>query len=161
MLHVAFVRSQWGHARINSIDTTAAAKRPGVVRIFTATDLGDYWQPGPLLVPPPPIAGLQFSARTQVPLALDKVRHVGEPIAIVVAESRYVAEDAAEEVIVDAEPLEAVVDLERALGADAPRVHEDLPSNLAAHVVQTKGDYEQARAEAAVVVRRRFRYDRG
>jgi carbon-monoxide dehydrogenase large subunit len=161
MLHVAFVRSQWGHARINNIDVGAASKRPGVVRIFTAADLGTYWQPGPLLVSPPPIANLVFNARTQVPLALDKVRHVGEPIAVVVAESRYVAEDAAEEVIVDAEQLEAVIDLERALGADAPRVHEDLPSNLAAHVVQTKGDYEKARAEAAVVVQRRFRYDRG
>jgi carbon-monoxide dehydrogenase large subunit len=161
MLHVAFVRSPWGHARINSIDSSTAARRPGVVRIFTATDLGNYWQPGPLLVSPPPIADLQFNARTQVPLALDKVRHVGEPIAVVVAESRYVAEDAAEEIVIDVEPLEAVVDLERALGADAPRVHDDLPSNLAAHVVQTKGDYEQARAEAAVVVKRRFRYDRG
>jgi carbon-monoxide dehydrogenase large subunit len=161
MLHVAFVRSQWGHARIKNVDVSAAVKRPGVVRVFTATDLGSYWQPGPLLVSPPPIPGLTFNARTQVPLARDKVRHVGEPIAVVVAESRYIAEDAVDEVVVDAEPLEAVVDLERALAAAAPRVHEDLPSNLAAHVVQTKGDYEKARAEAAVVVRRRFSYDRG
>jgi carbon-monoxide dehydrogenase large subunit len=161
MLHVAFVRSQWGHARIRSIDATAAARKPGVVRVVTAADLGDYWKAGPLLVSPPPIANLVFNARTQVPLVLDKVRHVGEPIAAVVAESRYVAEDAAEWVMVDAEPLEAVVDLERALDDDAPRVHDDLPSNLAAHVVQTKGDYERARAEADVVVGRRFRYDRG
>ncbi|MDQ3949720.1 MAG: molybdopterin-dependent oxidoreductase, partial [Gemmatimonadota bacterium] len=161
MLHVAFVRSQWGHARINSVDTSVAVKRPGVRRVITATDLGDYWQPGPLLVTPPPIANLVFNVRTQVPLALDKVRHVGEPIAVVVAESRYVAEDAAEEVIVDAEPLEAVVDLERALDANAPLVHDDLRSNLAAHVVQTKGDYAKAAAEADVVVKRRLRYDRG
>jgi aerobic carbon-monoxide dehydrogenase large subunit len=161
MLHVAFVRSQWGHARINNVDVSAALKRRGVVRVFTAADLGSYWQSGPLLVSPPPIAGLTFNARTQVPLARDKVRHVGEPIAVVVAESRYIAEDAVDEVIVDAEPLEAVIDLERALAAAAPRVHDDLPSNLAAHVVQTKGDYEKARAEAAVVVRRRFSYDRG
>jgi carbon-monoxide dehydrogenase large subunit len=161
MLHVAFVRSQWGHGRIKSIDTAAASKRPGVVRIFTAADLGDYWKPGPLLVSPPPIANLRFNARTQVPLALDKVRHVGEPMAIVVAESRYVAEDAAEEVVVDVEPLEACVDLERALDQNAPLVHDDLPSNLAAHVVQTKGDYDVAAAEAAVIVRRRFKYDRG
>ncbi len=161
MLHVAFVRSQWGHARINSVDVTAASKRPGVVRIFTAADLGDYWKHGPLLVSPPPIANLLFNARTQVPLALDKVRHVGEPIAIVVAESRYVAEDAAEEVVVDVEQLEAAVDLEHALDENAPRVHDDLPSNLAAHVVQTKGDYDAAAAEAAVIVKRRFKYDRG
>ena len=71
------------------------AQRAGVVAVYTADDLGDYWQPGPLLVPPPPIEGIVFNQRTQVPLAKDKVRHVGEPIAIVVAESRYLAEDAA------------------------------------------------------------------
>src|SRR3712207_3925710 len=130
MLHVAFVRSQWGHGRIRSIDTTAAAKKPGVVRVFTATDLGDYWKPGPLLVSPPPIPNLVFTARTQVPLAFDKIRHVGEPIVAIVAESRYAAEDAAEEVIVDVEPLEAVVDLERALDPDAPRVHDNLDSKI-------------------------------
>ncbi|HZH79986.1 MAG TPA: hypothetical protein VFD68_01700, partial [Gemmatimonadales bacterium] len=56
MLHVAFVRSQHAHARLLSVDATAARSRPGVVAVYTATDLGDYWRPGPLLVPPPPIA---------------------------------------------------------------------------------------------------------
>jgi CO/xanthine dehydrogenase Mo-binding subunit len=80
---------------------------------------------------------------------------------MVVAESRYVAEDAAADVFVDYEPLPAVVDLEEALAPGAPLVHDDLESNVGAHVVQTKGDYERARSQAALVIKRRFLYDRG
>ena len=75
MLHVAFVRSDYAHARIKRIDTSAALAMPGVVAVYTAADLGDYWQPGPLLVPPPPVKDLVFNPRTQVPLAKDKIRH--------------------------------------------------------------------------------------
>jgi carbon-monoxide dehydrogenase large subunit len=161
MLHVAFLRSQHAHARLTGVDAAAARRRPGVVAVYTAGDLGDYWRPGPLLVPPPPIPGLVFHACTQVPLAKDKLRHVGEPIAMVVAESRYVAEDALDDIVVDAEPLPAVVELEAALAPGAPRVHDHLASNLAAHAVQRKGDYARARARAHAIVKRRFRYDRG
>jgi aerobic carbon-monoxide dehydrogenase large subunit len=161
MLHVAFVRSPLAHARILGIDTRTAKRRPGVAGVFTAADLGDYWRNGPLLVPPPPIADLVFHARTQPNLARDKVRYVGEPVAVVIAESRYAAEDAAEDVFVDYEPLTAVVTLQHALDPGAPRIHEDLESNLAAHVVQRKGDYAAARRDAALLVRREFDYDRG
>ena len=161
MAHVAFVRSPHAHARIRSIDTTRAAAMDGVFAVLTAADLGDYWQPGPLLVSPPPIDELVFHPRTQVPLAKDKVRHLGEGVALVVAESRYLAEDAAEEVEVDYEPLDVVVDLEAGLADGAPLVHEDLASNEAAHVVQRKGDYDAARAAAATIIRRRLFYDRG
>jgi aerobic carbon-monoxide dehydrogenase large subunit len=161
MAHAAFVRSPYAHARLGRIDATRALARGGVYAVVTADDLGDYWRPGPLLVPPPPIAGCVFHQRTQVPLARGKVRHVGEPVALVLAASRYLAEDAAAEVEVDYEPLPAVVDLEAALAPGAPRVHDDLDSNLAAHVVQGKGDYPAARAAAAHVLRRRFVYDRG
>ncbi len=161
MLHVAFVRSPHAHARILGIDAAQAREREGVVAVYTAADLGDYWQHGPLLVPPPPVEGMIFHERTQVPLAKDKVRHVGEPVALVVAVSRYVAEDAAEEVMVDYEPLPAVVDLEAALAPGAALIHEDLESNLAALVVQKKGDYEAARAKADFILKRRFSYDRG
>ena len=65
MLHVAFLRSQVAHARIKSIDVSRALKRPGVVAVYTADDLGAYWQPGPLLVLPPPIAGIVFNAHSQ------------------------------------------------------------------------------------------------
>jgi carbon-monoxide dehydrogenase large subunit len=161
MLHVAFVRSDYAHARIKRIDTSAALAMPGVVAIYTAADLGDYWKPGPLLVPPPPVKDMVFHARTQVPLAKDKIRHAGEPLAVVVAESRYQAEDAAEQVFVEVEMLPAVVDLERALAPGAALVHEDLPQNLNAHVVQHKGNYETARKQAHVTIKRRFLYDRG
>jgi len=161
MLHVAFLRSQHAHARLRTVDVSAARRRPGVVAVYAAADLGDYWRPGPLLVPPPPIAGLVFNACTHVPLARDKVRHVGEPIAMVVAQSRYLAEDALDDIVVDAEQLAAVVDLEAALASGAPLVHDHLSSNVAAHAVQRKGDYQRARARAHAVIQRRFRYDRG
>ena len=161
MVHVAFLRSDYAHARIRSIDVSRALDRPGVIGVYTAEDLGDYWQPGPLLVPPPPVEGIIFHQRTQVPLAKGKVRHVGEPVVMVVAESRYIAEDALDDIFVDYEPLEAVVDVEKALEPDAPLVHEDLGTNLAARVVQRKGDYEAARAKADVIIQRRFYYDHG
>lgn len=162
MLHAAFLRSDYAHARILNIDTSAAKERPGVVAVYTAKEMGDFWQPGPLLVPPPTsVEGAVFHKRTQIPLAKDKVRHVGEPMAVVVAESRYIAEDALADIVVDVEPLAVVVNLEKALDPDAPLVHDDLDSNLAAHVVQKKGDYDQAKAEADLVIKRRITVDRG
>lgn len=162
MLHAAFLRSTYAHARIKRIDVSAARQRPGVAAVYTADDLGDYWKPGPLLVPPPPVAGRVFNERTQVPLAKDTVRFVGEPIAVVIAESRYIAEDALIDIVVDFEPLPVVVDLEKALSPDSARVHDDLDSNIAAHIVQRKGgDYAAAKAKAEVVIKRRFLYDHG
>ena len=161
MLHVAFVRSSYAHAWLRGVDVAAAQAMPGVVGVYTAADLGAYWKPGPLLLPPPPIANRVFNQRTQVPLAKDKVRHVGEPIDVVVAESRYLAEDAAERVVVEYDPLPAVVRVEDALRSDAPLIHEGLAQNLNAHIVQQRGDYAAARAAADVVIKRRFRYDRG
>jgi aerobic carbon-monoxide dehydrogenase large subunit len=161
MLHAAFLRSAVAHARIRRIDTTAALKRPGVVAVYTAEDLGAYWQPGPLLVPPPPIPGITFNVRTQVPLAKEKVRYAGEPLAVVVAESRYIAEDALDDILVDTEALPAIVDLEAAAKAGVACVHDDLPSNVASHVRQTKGNYRNAAAKADLVLKRRFRYEHG
>jgi carbon-monoxide dehydrogenase large subunit len=161
MLHAAFLRSQIAHGRIRRIDAAAARQRPGVVAVYTAADLGAYWQPGPLLVPPPPIDGIVFNQRTQVPLAKDKVRHVGEPLAIVIAESRYLAEDALADIVVELDPLPAVVDLEKAIGGTSAAVHDDVRSNVAAHVRQSRGDYAAALARADHVIRRRFLYDHG
>ncbi len=162
MLHAAFLRSIHAHARICGIDATAAHRHPGVVAVYIASDLQDYWQPGPLLVSPPPVKKLlAFNERTQVPLAKDKVRYAGEPLAMVVAESRYIAEDALDEIVVDYEPLPVAADLEEALAADAPLVHEDVGSNLAAHVIQEKGDVDAVWREASLVIERRFRYDHG
>ena len=123
MLHAAFLRSPYAHARINGIDVSHAMQREGVIAIYTANDLGDYWKPGPLLVSPPPVDGIVFNEKTQVPLARDKVKFAGEPIVMVLAESRYIAEDALAEIQVDYEPLEAVVDIERALHPDSIIIH--------------------------------------
>jgi len=161
MLHVSFLRSDFAHARLGELDLSGVLERPGVVAVYTAESLGDYWQPGPLLVPPPPIPGVEFYERTQVPLAKGKVRHTGEPIAVVVAESRYLAEDAVADLFADLEPLDVVGDLEAALEPGAPKVHDDLESNLAARALQTKGDYAAAKARADLVLARRFHYDHG
>jgi carbon-monoxide dehydrogenase large subunit len=161
MLHAALLRSQVAHAKVIKVDVSRARQRPGVVAVYVAADLGDYWRHGPLLVPPPPIAGIIFNERTHVPLARDKVRHVGEPLAIVIAESRYVAEDALDDIEVELEILDAVVDLEAALSAGSPLVHDDLNSNVSAHVHQNKGHYAAAAAKADRIVKRRFRYEHG
>lgn len=162
MLHAAFLRSDYAHARLRSIDVSAARTYPGVIAVYTAEDMGEDWQPGPPLVSPPPtVEDIIFHSRRQVPLAKDKVRHVGEPLAVVIAESRYIAEDAVEEILVDLEPLEVVADIETALDTNAPLVHDDLDSNLAAHMIQSKGDYRAAKAKADVVITRRIEIDRG
>ncbi len=162
MLHAAFLRSDYAHARVRGIDVSTARARPGVVAVYTAEDMGDFWRPGPLIVPPPSkVEGIVFRARTQIPMVKDKARHIGDPIAVVIAESRYIAEDALEDIVVDFEPLEAVVDLEKALEPDALLIHDDLDSNLAAHVVQEKGDYEAIQEDAGIIIKRRILVDRG
>ncbi|MCX6056049.1 MAG: xanthine dehydrogenase family protein molybdopterin-binding subunit [Chloroflexi bacterium] len=156
-LHAAFLRSDYAHAIIKKIDVSEARKHPGVVAVYTAEDFGDYWKPGPLQVPPPTaISGAQFNARTLVPIAKGKVRFSGEPLAVVIAESRYIAEDALEDIIFDAEPLPAVIDLEKAWNDSSVLVHDDLPSNMAALVKQEAGNYEAAKKQADVVISRRF-----
>lgn len=162
MLHAAFLRSDYAHAQLVSIDVSTARERPGVVAVYTAEDMGDDWQPGPPLVSPPhTVEDVVFHSRTQVPLVKDKVRQAGEPIAVVIAESRYIAEDAIEDILVELEPLDAVVDLEAALEPDSALVHDDLDSNLASHFQQGKGDYEAVRESADLVLERRIVIDRG
>jgi carbon-monoxide dehydrogenase large subunit len=162
MLHAAFLRSDYAHARVLGIDTSAAKASPGVVGVYTAEDMGLDWEPGPPLVSPPPtLENVIFNSRRQVPLVRDKVKHAGEIMAVVVAESRYLAEDAVEKIQVDYKPLPVVVDLETCLEPGSTLVHDDLDSNLAAHLVQEKGDYQAAKKEADLVISRKFHLDRG
>lgn len=166
MVHAAFVRSPYAHARIKGVDQSWALEQEGVIAVYTAEDLGDYWRFGPLNVSPPPIEGLVFHERTHPILARDKVRHVGEPVALIVAESRYQAEDAVAFVDVDYDPLPAVVDLEKALEPDSTLIHEDVGSNVAAHCIQQriskdKGSYEDIREKADLLIKRRMLYDHG
>src|SRR5262245_18295405 len=129
MLHAAFVRSSHAHARIGGIDTQAALALSGVHAVLTAAAMPATMRKRmPVLVPIP----YAKHPLTQYALAIDEVCYVGEPIAIVVAESRYLAEDAAARVEVNYEPLAAVSDCRSAIESGAPRAHLDTPDNSAA-----------------------------
>ena len=115
--------------------------------VYTAGDLGAFNQPAPLVVPHPNLT----HGRTQRPLAQDKVCYIGEAVAMVVADDRYIAEDAVGLIEVDWEPLPAVVDFRRAAQSGQPLVHDDVPDNTAARLVQVVGDPEAAFEQAAHV----------
>ncbi|TYK47886.1 aerobic carbon-monoxide dehydrogenase large subunit [Actinomadura decatromicini] len=135
-LAAAFVRSPHAHARITDIDVSGALDVEGLVAIYTWEDLPDrVGDPLPLLIPHPALT----HGRTGHPLARDVVRHVGEPVAMVVARDRYLAEDAAERVVVEYEPLPPVVGIEAAARAER-LVHDDVPGNVGAVLVQETGD---------------------
>ncbi|HEX7733248.1 MAG TPA: aerobic carbon-monoxide dehydrogenase large subunit [Ktedonobacteraceae bacterium] len=157
LLHAALLRSPHAHAKIANIDASAAMALPGVYLVLTAVDLGEVLEPSPLLVPH---AALE-QPRTQLPLALDEVRYVGEAVAMVVAESRYLAEDALDLIDVDYEPLPVVHSLDVATREDAPLVHADVPGNVAAHLVQQVGDPDAIFASAPHVLRESLLIDRG
>ena len=158
LLHAAFYRSPQAHARILRVDTTAAKALPGVVAVFTAKDLPEHLRgPLPRLIPHPTL----IHHKTQVALADEFVRHAGEPVVMVVADNRYLAEDAVDLVEVEFEPLPAVVDLEEAARPGSPTVHEDLDTNIAAHYTQRVGNVEEAFARARHIFRERLVMDRG
>lgn len=150
-LHACFVRSPHAHARIEAIDAQAALQLPGVVGVFTGRELAQWTT---RLRMAPPIEGLQPMEMDALPI--DKVRFQGDPVACVVATSRYLAEDAAELVQVDYAPLPAVASMRQALEADAPRVDDALPSNLLSHQQATHGDVDGRMAEAYRVVEASF-----
>ncbi len=127
-LHLAVVRSRFGHARIDGVDPSPAEKQDGVVAVFTAEDLDESGAPGEVHID----GSLPEQKGTTFPLlASDKVRYAGEAVAIVLAEDRYLAANAAEDVDVDFERIDAAVDIEDALAEDAPVVHEQYDDNKA------------------------------
>jgi aerobic carbon-monoxide dehydrogenase large subunit len=147
-LAVAFVRSPHAHARITGIDVAEALDVEGLVAIYTWDDLpGRLADPLPLLIPHPDLT----HPRTQYALANGEVNHVGEAIAMVVAVDRYVAEDVADRIVVDFEPLPAVVRIDAARAA-AHLVHPDVPGNVAAVTTQELGDARAAIATATHVL---------
>lgn len=156
LLEAAVLRSPFAHARVGRVNVEAARRLPGVELVLTHGDLGRVARPSPLLIPHAALT----APRTQVPLARDEVRYVGEAVALVVASNRYVAEDALDLIEVAYEPLPVIADLEGARRADA-HVHADIPDNVAAHFVQRVGDVEGAFARAAAVYRESLRIDRG
>lgn len=156
-LHVAFLRSPHAHALIRSIDVAGARKLPGVVTAVTAADLGAANRPFP---PANEHPGLPRPCGIR-PLAAERVRFVGEPVAAVAATDPYLARDAADAIVVAWEPLPAVADVERALAAGAPLVHEEIAGNVAAEWRQRVGDADAALRAAEVVVRTTLRLSRG
>jgi carbon-monoxide dehydrogenase large subunit len=154
-LHVAFRRSDHAHARIARIDVAAARAMPGVVQILTAHDLDGVV--GPVRATSR-MAG--YHATSQYPLARDKVRFVGEPVVAVLAEDRYLAEDALEAIDIAYEPLGPVTDPEQALAAGAPLLHETAGTNTLVAREFARGDVAAALAAAEIRVAARFRFRR-
>ena len=155
-LESCLVRSPYAHARINSIDVSAARALPGVVAVYVAADLPFGDTDLPILIPHPNLT----HGRTQRCLASEVVRYAGEAVAFVVADSRYIAEDAAELVQVDYEPLPVVITPEVAAAAEH-LVHDDVPGNVAAEMLQEVGDVGAAMKSAPHRKRLHFRFERG
>jgi carbon-monoxide dehydrogenase large subunit len=155
-LESCLVRSPYAHARIKSIDVSAARRMPGVVAVYTAADLPFGKTDLPILIPHPNLT----HGRTQRCLASEVVRYAGEAVAFVVADSRYLAEDAADLVEVDYEPLPVVITPEAAAAAKH-LVHEDVPGNVAAEMIQEVGEVEAAMAAAPHRKHLRLRFERG
>ena len=147
--YAAVVRSPHAHASIHGYDVGSALAMDGVLAVITGEDVARHTKPFPVGVSAP----IHYYCA-----ATDKARFVGEPVAVVVARTRALAEDAAQAVRVEYEPLSAVVDVERALEPVAPLLHEPVGSNLAGHRRLVYGDPDSAFAEADVVIRERFRF---
>ena len=156
MLHAAFLRSPYPHALINAIDVSAAMAIPGVHAVLTGADLPEDLGAQP---------NTHLFGERETPyyaLARERVRYAGESVAVIVAESPYIAEDARDEVVVDWEPLPSVGDAELALAGDAPLVWPDLdwPDNVCGTFEKEMGDVDRAFDEADVVVSETYRIQR-
>ena len=149
--HAAILRSPHAHAKIISIDTSKAEKIPGVVTVMTGDDVKEMSEAF-LIVLRQPI--------NQWALAVDKVRYVGEPLAMVVARNRYIAEDALSEIDVVYEAMKPIIDQEEAISDDAPIVHEAVGSNVVSTRDFTYGEPDKAFAEADKIVKMTVRYPR-
>jgi carbon-monoxide dehydrogenase large subunit len=159
-LHAAVLRSSHAHARIRAIAADRARRHPGVAGSWSFQDLASGLRPLPTSGLPPAAlqarVGFRMKSAPQYPLAATKMRYVGEPVAVVVATDRYLAEDALDLIAVESDPLPAVVDAEAALGGGAPLVHDEWGDNLALDFHHAIGDVERAFAAAPVVVRERL-----
>lgn len=127
MQHLAFKRSDVAHARILSVDTSAAETMDGVEAVFTGAQIAEFLGPMPI--------GTPFPSPEHRAVAVDTVRYSGEPVAVVVARDRYAARDAADAIVVSYDPLPAVVDVEQAMTGEPTVIHPDFPNNLAIALV--------------------------
>lgn len=158
-LSVAFARSPYAHASFTTVDAVAALAMPGVIAVLTHADLSSVMK-GDRLVVGLPSAAIALQVDRPV-LAIDEVVHVGEPVAMIVAESRAAAEDAADVLDIDYEPLEAVSDFRAALEPDSVTVHRGHDHNCLATFGFSFGDVDHAFAQAAYRVNRSFEVHRG
>jgi len=153
-LHAAFVRSACAHARIKAIDVEAARTMPGVHAVFTGEDIAQK-------IKPLRVGGSSLLREIKLyPLAVDKVRYFGEPLAVVVADNRYLAEDAVEVVSMDYEPLPVVVDPEAAMEPASACVHEDVGSNIVYKYHFATDGIDKVFQQADVVIKERIRSHR-
>ena len=155
MLHAVILRSQIAHGTIRSVDVAAARALPGVHAVFTAADFGPDIPALPLRLAP--IPGVERFM--QIPIAAGKVRYVGEPLAVVVAQSRHIAEDALDLIEPDIEPLPVIADI-AASHADEVLLHEAHGTNIATRYRVGKGDADAAFARADRIVRAKLRSNR-
>jgi carbon-monoxide dehydrogenase large subunit len=147
------VRSPHAHARIRSVGVTSAREAEGVVAVFSGAELQDEWAAGlPCAWP----VTEDIKIPTHWPLAIDKARFAGDGVAVVLAETRALAKDAAALVEVDYDPLPAVTDVEAALSDDAPILHDDFGTNRCYTWAMSAGDVDRLFAEAAVTVKERY-----
>ena len=154
-LHVAILRSPYAHARIKSLETDAARQHPGIVAVITGAEIKD--QIGTL-----PVSGGNETLRVpkHYVLAIDKVCYVGEGVAAVVAEDRYIARDALDLIQAEYEPLPVVSDPEKALAPGAPVIHSEWPDNVAFRSEQKQGNLTKAFKEAHKIVKQRLVHQR-
>ena len=154
LLTAAMLRSPYAHARIKSIDPSPALELDGVHLVLQNSDLALEYKSTklPLMVPNPLIT----KPVTPHMLAKDYVRYVGEPVALVVAENRYIAEDALELVVVDYEALPVASDFREAAKANAATAHSDIEDNVCAEFVQSFGDSEKVFANAPHIFKSTF-----
>ncbi len=152
-LYAAVVRSPEAHARITSIDTSAAKERAGVDAVFTGEDQDDIAAPCPMVWVPP---GVDVHVPEHWPLAKGKVGYVGQAVAVVLGPDKYAVVDAAEDVVVEYEPLPVVVDPEAALEDGAPIIHDEFGTNKVFEWSLEGGDVEAVLADSDVVLERRI-----
>jgi aerobic carbon-monoxide dehydrogenase large subunit len=157
MVWMVVVRSPYAHARIGEVDLSAARESPGVIAAFSGEDLAAEWA-GPLPCAWPVTEDINMPSHW--PLARDKARYVGDGVAVIVAETRELAADAAELVVADYEPMPAVVDPEAALGDGAPLVHDEFGTNKCFTWTLAAGEVDDAFASAAATVKERYRQQR-
>lgn len=151
LAYIGILRSVHAHAKINGIDASAAQAHPGVVAVYTGQEFAQLMGRMPSGGGPRGLVDM-----VPYPVATDRVRYVGEPVAVVVAADRYLARDALDLIVVDYEPLDAVVDAEAAMAPGAPQLYDEAPNNVAFTWTRRRGDAAAAFADAEVTVSQRM-----